>query len=143
MYKVYIVGCFTLYALTMLLQLRYVRVHTAAFGSENNHTCRRYCSILRLPLGSCTTIAEGIQPNGTAADNAGFLFALTKTKALRFFEKDPASQLKINNQHIEWQPQYNYLRVIIDKQLLFNKHVCSTMCVHCVSIDDFLKEPSE
>ena len=69
----------------MLLQQRSERVPTAAFGSENNHTCRRYCSIQRLPLGSCTTIAEGIQPNGTAADNAGFLFALAKTKTLRFF----------------------------------------------------------
>ena len=58
-----------------------------------------------------------------AADNAGFLFAPAKSKAMCFFKKDPATQLNINNQHIEWQPQYNYLGVIIDKQLLFNKHV--------------------
>ena len=68
--------------------------------------------MLRQLLRSCKTIAEGIQPNGTAADNAGFLFALAKTKALRFFEKNPASRLKINNQHIEWQPQYNYIVIV-------------------------------
>ena len=58
-----------------------------------------------------------------SADNAGFLFAPAKTKAMCFFREDPAVQLKINNQHIEWQSQYNYLRFIIDKQLLFKKHV--------------------
>ena len=58
-----------------------------------------------------------------SADNAGFLFAPAKTKAMCFFREDLAAQLKINNQYIEWQSQYNYLGVIIDKQLLFNKHV--------------------
>ena len=57
------------------------------------------------------------------ATDAGFMFAPAKTKAMCFFAGNPETQLKINNQQIEWTDDHNYLGVIIDKQLRFHKHV--------------------
>ena len=38
----------------------------------------------------------------------------------KFFVVNPETQLKINNQQIEWTDDHNYLGVIIDKQLRFH-----------------------
>ena len=123
--------CFHNYAMNVFLNY-------AAFGSNNNHICRRYCAILRLPLGSCKTIADCTQPNGTRRWHAGFLFALAKTKAMWFFFwKEPDSSAQ-NQQPVRW--------VVITVQLFRNYHwqatviqqVCGThgiqnqLCFKCI-----------
>ena len=105
--------CFFNYAMNVFLKLRQpagVKIITYADDIV------LYCDYHSDPVKQLQT---ALNQMAHAADNAGFLFAPAKTKAMCFFEKDPATQLNINNQHIEWQPQYNYLGVIIDKQLLF------------------------
>ena len=109
-------SCFFNYAMNVFLKLRQpagVKIITYADDIV------LYCDYHSDPVNQLQT---ALNQMAHAADNAGFLFAPAKTKAMCFFEKDSATQLNINNQHIEWQPQYNYLGVIIDKHLLFNKH---------------------
>ena len=109
--------CFFNYAMKVFLKLRQpARVKISTYADDIVLYCDNHSDPVRQLQTTLNQMAH-------SADNAGLLFTPAKTKAMCFFKEDPPAQLKINNQHIEWQSQYNYLGVIIDKQLLFNKHV--------------------
>ena len=79
-----------------------------------------YCDTHSNPMKQLQTALDLLTHTAT---DAGFMFAPAKTKAMCFFAGNPETQLKINNQQIEWTDDHNYLGVIIDKQLRFHKHV--------------------
>ena len=79
-----------------------------------------YCDTHSNPMKQLQTALDLLTHTAT---DAGFMFAPAKTKAMCFFAGNPKTQLKINNQQIEWTDDHNYLGVIIDKQLRFHKHV--------------------
>ena len=109
--------CFFNYAMNVFLKLKLppgVKMLTYADDIV------LYCDTHSNPMKQLQTALDLLTHTAT---DAGFMFAPAKTKAMCFFAGNPETQLKINNQQIEWTDDHNYLGVIIDKQLRFHKHV--------------------
>ena len=95
--------CFFNYAMNVFLKLKLppgVKMLTYADDIV------LYCDTHSNPMKQLQTALDLLTHTAT---DAGFMFAPAKTKAMCFFAGNPETQLKINNQQIEWTDDHNYL----------------------------------
>ena len=110
-------SCFFNYAMNVFLKLQ---LHPGVKMLTYVDDIVLHCDTHSNPMKQLQTALDLLTH---AATDAGFMFAPAKTKPMCFFVVNPETRLKINNQQIELTDVCNYLRVIIDKQLRFHKHV--------------------